>query len=195
MDRLSVKATPTRVLRVNCPWKKSSRKVLSLENFCCVWGLGTQDRIGWREHALCILSLRTGRGPRYRYEHRLCQQRHRGPGKFLSTGLRGQLAQGRLRPTAGVAHAVDAQCAVGAQLSWLQVFPCGCEFSTCTCLRQDEILSPQGGRSFDTIPSCRHREPRWSRVATGRWGDGFELSVQVFPMWVRVFNLHMPSAR
>ena len=29
------------------------------------------------------------------------------------------------------------------QETWVRVFPCGCEFSTCTCLRHDEILSPQ----------------------------------------------------
>jgi len=41
LDRLSVKATPTRMLWVKCPWKKSSRKVFSLENFCCVRGRRT----------------------------------------------------------------------------------------------------------------------------------------------------------
>jgi len=38
---------------------------------------------------------------------------------------------------------------------WLRVFPCGCEFSTCTCLRQDEILSPQETPASDPqlVPS------------------------------------------
>jgi len=59
--------------------------------------------------------------------------------------------------------------------SWVQVFPCGCKFSTCTCLRQDEILSPQETRwrsrrhkRQDAISSpqetrwrsCRHKRHR-----------------------------------
>jgi len=35
------------------------------------------------------------------------------------------------------------------------ILNCGCKFSTCTCLRQDEILSPQR----DTMESCCHGEP------------------------------------
>ena len=48
---------------------------------------------------------------------------------------------------------------VGAHFPmWVQVFPCGCKFSTCTCPRQDGILSPQG-----------------------RWVGFFELWVHIFP--------------
>ena len=54
---------------------------------------------------------------------------------------------------------------------WVRVFPCGCEFPTCTCLRQDEISSPQ---------------ERWVKVFSSHVGASF-------PMWVRVFNLHFPD--
>ena len=50
---------------------------------------------------------------------------------------------------------------------WVQVVPCGCKFSTCTCLQQDEILLPQRDtRQHDEIvlpqrtPSHTAQEPR-----------------------------------
>jgi len=52
------------------------------------------------------------------------------------------------------------------QETWVRVFPCGCEFSTCT--------SPT----------------RWNLVATKKVGCEFSHVGASFPMWVRVFNLH-----
>ena len=85
---------------------------------------------------------------------------------------------------------------VGASFPmWVRVFPCGCEFPTCTCLRQDEISSPQRdvgyklshvgasfqlAHAFDKMKSRRHKRYR-NLILT-------DFEPELFEFWVHVFN-------
>ena len=77
---------------------------------------------------------------------------------------------------------------------------CGCKFSTCTCLRQDEILSPRGGR--DGIGRRSWSQSFVAAIFQRAESDTMEILSPRggrregnFELWVQVFNLHMPSAR
>ena len=69
---------------------------------------------------------------------------------------------------------------------------CGSKFSTCLCLRQDEISSPQGGR--DEIVSPQGGRDEIVSPQGGRDGNR-KKEPRTSLLWVRVFNLHMPSTR
>ena len=75
---------------------------------------------------------------------------------------------------------------------WVRVFPCGCEFSTCTCLRHDEISSPQ--ETWVRVFPCG------CEFSNLHFPDKMEISSPQetwgahFPMWVRVSNLHPTRA-